>query len=89
MNKNRGASLLRRPRHRVRQCQKNARFLETTRGWRSQCRVRVIMPQTVNVGDARARLSHLIACAEAGEDVIIARDGVPAARIVPASGFAA
>ena len=51
--------------------------------------VRVIMPQTVNVGDARARLSHLIACAEAGEDVIIARDGVPAARIVPASGFAA
>ena len=56
---------------------------------RSQCRVRVIMLQTVNVGDARARLSHLIACAEAGEDVIIARDGVPAARIVPASGFAA
>ena len=41
------------------------------------------MPQTVNVGDAKARLSHLIARAEAGEDVIIARDGVPAARIVP------
>ena len=41
------------------------------------------MPQTVNIGDAKARLSHLIACAEAGEDVIIARDGVPAARIVP------
>ena len=41
------------------------------------------MPWTVNVGDAKARLSHLIARAEAGEDVIIARDGVPAARIVP------
>ena len=54
-----------------------------------QYRVRVIMPQTVKVGDPKARLSHLIACAEAGEDVIIARDGVPAARIVPASGFAA
>ena len=41
------------------------------------------MPWTINVGDAKARLSHLIARAEAGEDVIIARDGVPAARIVP------
>ena len=41
------------------------------------------MPWTVNVGDAKARLSHLIARAEAGDDVIIARDGVPAARIVP------
>ena len=41
------------------------------------------MPRTVNVGGAKARLSHLIARAEAGEDVIIARDGVPAARIVP------
>ena len=41
------------------------------------------MPRTVNVGEAKAHLSHLIARAEAGEDVIIARDGVPAARIVP------
>lgn len=41
------------------------------------------MPRTVNVADAKARLSRLIARAEAGEDVIIARDGVPAARIVP------
>ena len=41
------------------------------------------MPLTVNIGDAKARLSHLIARTEAGEDVIIARDGVPAARIVP------
>ena len=41
------------------------------------------MPGTVNIGEAKAQLSHLIARAEAGEDVIIARDGVPAARIVP------
>ena len=37
----------------------------------------------VNIGDAKAQLSHLIARAEAGEDVILARNGVPAARIVP------
>ena len=41
------------------------------------------MSLTVNIGEAKARLSHLIARAEAGEDVILARDGVPAARIVP------
>ena len=41
------------------------------------------MPPTVNIGDAKARLSHPVAQAEEGQDVIIARDGVPAARIVP------
>ena len=41
------------------------------------------MSRTVNVGEAKAQLSQLIARAEAGEDAIIARDGVPAARIVP------
>ena len=41
------------------------------------------MLRTINIGEAKARLSHLIARAEAGEDVIIARNGVPAARIVP------
>ena len=41
------------------------------------------MPLTVNIGEAKARLSNLIARAEAGEDVVIARDGIPAARIVP------
>lgn len=40
------------------------------------------MPRTINIGEAKAHLSHLIARAEAGEDVIIARNGVPAARIV-------
>lgn len=43
------------------------------------------MSLTFNIGQAKARLSHLIARAEAGEDVIIARDGVPAARLVPLS----
>ena len=41
------------------------------------------MSRTVNVGEAKAQLSRLIARAEAGEDVIIARNGVPAVRIVP------
>ena len=41
------------------------------------------MARTVNVGDAEDRLSQLIALAEAGEDVIITRDGVPVSRIVP------
>ena len=41
------------------------------------------MSLTINIGAAKAQLSNLIARAEAGEDVIIARNGVPAARIVP------
>ena len=41
------------------------------------------MSRTVNVGEAKTQLSRLIARAEAGEDVIIARNGVPAARLVP------
>ena len=44
------------------------------------------MRQTVDIKDARARLSQLIARAEAGEDVTIARNGVPVARIVPVAG---
>lgn len=41
------------------------------------------MSQTVNIGEAKARLSQLIARAEAGEEVILTRNGVPVARIVP------
>ncbi len=44
-----------------------------------------IMPHAVEISDATARLSQLIARAEAGEDVIVGRDGVPVARIVPVS----
>ena len=42
-----------------------------------------VMPRTVSIGEAKARLSNLIARAEAGEDVVIARNGAPVARIVP------
>ena len=37
---------------------------------------------TVNVGQAKSELSRLIALALAGEDVEIARDGVPVVRLV-------
>ena len=37
----------------------------------------------MNVAEARAKLSQLLAAVDAGEEVIIARDGVPAARLVP------
>lgn len=40
------------------------------------------MPQ-VNVQDAKTRLSDLLARAERGEDVVIARAGRPIVRLVP------
>lgn len=36
----------------------------------------------MNVDEAQAKLSQLLAAVDAGEEVIIARDGVPAARLV-------
>lgn len=36
----------------------------------------------VNVGEAKTNLSKLLARVEAGEDVEIARDGIPVARLV-------
>lgn len=39
------------------------------------------MSLIVNIGDATARLSELIARVEAGEDVIIARDNSPVVRL--------
>ena len=41
------------------------------------------MPVQVNVGEAKTQLSRLIAAAEEGEEVVIARDGRPAVRLVP------
>lgn len=38
---------------------------------------------TMNVQDAKAHLSDLVARAERGEDVVIARAGRPAVRLVP------
>ena len=37
----------------------------------------------VNVHDAKSQLSKLIAAAEAGDQVVIARKGKPAVRLVP------
>ncbi|MEE6289238.1 type II toxin-antitoxin system prevent-host-death family antitoxin [Georgenia sp. MJ173] len=37
----------------------------------------------VNVGQAKNELSKLLAMAEAGEEVVVARDGVPIVRLVP------
>ncbi|HYP45364.1 MAG TPA: type II toxin-antitoxin system prevent-host-death family antitoxin [Propionibacteriaceae bacterium] len=37
----------------------------------------------VNVQDAKTRLSDLLARVERGEDIIIARAGVPVARLAP------
>ena len=36
----------------------------------------------VNVHEAKTRLSELLAAAERGEEVVIARNGAPAARLV-------
>ena len=43
----------------------------------------------VNMHSAKSQLSRLIAMAEAGEEVVIARQGKPAVRLVPVqrSGF--
>ena len=43
----------------------------------------------VNVHNAKSQLSKLIAAAEAGTDVVIARNGKPAVRLIPVqpSGF--
>jgi prevent-host-death family protein len=36
----------------------------------------------VNMHDAKTKLSELVAAAERGEDVVIARNGTPAVRLV-------
>jgi prevent-host-death family protein len=36
----------------------------------------------VNMHEAKSRLSELVSAAERGEDVVIARNGAPAARLV-------
>ena len=42
--------------------------------------------RTVNLADAKARLSELLNEVEAGEELIITRHGTPVARVVPAHG---
>ena len=38
---------------------------------------------TINMGEAKTRLSQLVALAERGSDVVIARHGQPAVRLTP------
>ena len=40
----------------------------------------------MNIAEAKAKLSELIAAAERGEEVVIARGGQPVVRLVPAVG---
>lgn len=40
----------------------------------------------VNIGEAKTRLSELVAASERGEEVVIARAGKPAVKLVPADG---
>jgi prevent-host-death family protein len=37
----------------------------------------------VNMHEAKTQLSELVAAAERGEEVVIARNGIPAARLIP------
>lgn len=41
------------------------------------------MTITMNVAEAKAKLSELLDAASAGDDVVIARSGTPIARLVP------
>lgn len=43
------------------------------------------MAEQVNVGDAKDRLSELLHRVERGEQITIARAGVPVAKLVPAA----
>lgn len=39
--------------------------------------------RTVNTHEAKTHLSRLLACVEQGEEIVIARNGKPIARLVP------
>ncbi len=43
------------------------------------------MAVQMNIAEAKAKLSELVARAEAGEEVVIARDGVPVVTLRPAN----
>ena len=47
------------------------------------------MTLTVNIGEAKTRLSELIVKVEAGEEIIIARGNEPVARLAPLDEVAA
>jgi prevent-host-death family protein len=41
------------------------------------------LPKPVNIADAKARLPELVERAARGEEIVIARNGEPRARLVP------
>lgn len=41
------------------------------------------MPKPINIADAKARLPELVERASRGEEIVIARNGKPQARLVP------
>jgi prevent-host-death family protein len=51
--------------------------------WLTLAKLRYGVHMRVNVGQAKTDLSRLLARVEAGEEVEIARNGVPVARLVP------
>lgn len=51
--------------------------------WPTLAKLRYGVDMRVNVGQAKTDLSRLLARVEAGEEVEIARNGVPVARLVP------
>jgi prevent-host-death family protein len=48
-----------------------------------------VPPVVSNLYDAKTNLSHLVDRAAAGEEIIIAKNGVPLARLVPLLAHAA
>lgn len=49
--------------------------------WSTLVKVDILIVMRVNIGNAKANLSALLARAEAGEEVEIARNGVPIVRL--------
>jgi prevent-host-death family protein len=45
----------------------------------------VVMSEIVNLYDAKTHLSQLVDRAAKGEEIVIAKDGVPLARLMPVS----
>src|SRR5258708_37968816 len=53
----------------------------TSSAWSILVKLDILLLMRVNVGQAKTNLSELLARAEAGEEIEIARNGVPVARL--------
>lgn len=57
--------------------------------WRRRARwTKILVMASVNVHEAKTHLSRLLQRVEQGEEIVIARDGEPVARLVPIAGRA-